>query len=73
MENVVKAMKGDTKLGGSFTWIAAILVGLVAYHCYSSYQEQIKAEQLEQQQGMDCLYQFKTEECNPLNLTDKCK
>ena len=22
---------------------------------------------------MDCLYQFKTEECNPLNLTDKCK
>ena len=33
----------------------------------------MKAEELEQKQGMDCLYQFKTEECNPLNLTDKCK
>ena len=30
-------------------------------------------EEAEQQEGMECLYQFKTEECNPLNLTDKCK
>ena len=53
-------------------WIILIFVSLVGYHCYDAYNEQIKAEEMQQKQGMDCLYQFKTEECNPLNLTEKC-
>ena len=33
----------------------------------------MKLEAQEQKEGMDCLYQFKTEECNPHNLTEKCQ
>ena len=74
IENTVKALKGDgKKFGQSFTWITVIFIGLIAYHCYSSYNEQMKLEEVEQKEGMDCLYHFKTEECNPYNLTEKCK
>ena len=30
-------------------------------------------EEDEREAAMDCMYQFKTQDCNPLNLTDKCK
>ena len=41
-------------------WISFIFVALILYHSYNSYHEQMKVEELEQKQGMDCLYQFKT-------------
>ena len=48
------------RLGSSFGWLILIFVGVVSFHCYTAYNEQLKVEEVEKQQGMDCLYQFKT-------------
>ena len=61
------------KFGSSLYWIIGIIVMLGAYHCYGSYQEQLQNQSLEKEEAMNCMYQFKTQDCNPLNLTDKCK
>ena len=54
------------------TWVIYILIALVLYHCYDAYSEQIQNEENEVKEGMDCLMQFKTSECNPMKLTDSC-
>jgi hypothetical protein len=73
VESVVKILKPEgKKIGQMSTWIIYILIGLVVYHCYDAYSEQIKTEEIEMKEGMDCLMQFKTSECNPLKLSDSC-
>ena len=52
--------------------IIAISISLAMYHCHEAYVEQLEEEQTEREQAMNCMYQFKTEDCNPLNMTDKC-
>jgi len=54
-------------------WIMAITVVLIGFHLYDTYQEQVKLQEDEKAEGLECLYQFKVSECNPLNLTDKCE
>ena len=53
-------------------WVIILVVGLLGYNTFNAYTEQMEIESVEETEGMNCLYQFKTEECNPLNLSDNC-
>jgi hypothetical protein len=48
------------------------LIVLAGYHTYDAYNEQVMLEEEEKKEGINCLYQFRTEECNPMKLSDKC-
>ena len=61
------------KFGNSLYWVIGIIIGLFIYNCYGAYQEQITFQDEEKEEAKNCMYQFKTQDCNPLNLTDKCK
>ena len=61
------------KLSPSLLWVIGIILGLFIYNCYGAYQEQIVFQNEEKEEAKNCMYQFKSEDCNPLNLTDKCK
>ncbi len=41
-------------------WMIAIILAFVAYRSHDVYMEHLKAQDLEQKEGMDSLYQFKT-------------
>ena len=61
------------QLDASKFWIIGIIILLGTYHCYTSYQEQVRNQGQEREEAMNCMYQFKAQDCNPMNLTDKCK
>ena len=61
------------KFGGAAYWVVGIIIILGIYHCYETYQEQVENQSLEKEEAMNCMYQFKTQDCNPMNLNDKCK
>ena len=43
-----------------------------SYHSYQIYQsDQITAKEM-QEKGKNCLYEFKVQQCNPMNMTDEC-
>jgi cytochrome c-type biogenesis protein CcmH/NrfG len=65
--------KETKKYSTAMYWVIAITVGLLLYHCYGTYVEQVGLEEAERNEAMDCMYQFKTQDCNPLNMSDKCK
>ena len=75
-EDPVMNIKGKLqkpKIGASLLWIILIFSALLTFHSYNAYHEQVEEQEQEQKKGMECLYQFKTEECNPLNLTERCE
>ena len=65
-------VQGKKSFGSSLWWVVGIIVALIIYHCIGAYQEQVSFQQLEKEEAMNCMYQFKAQDCNPLNLTDKC-
>ena len=72
-EEQVQILKTDkVKMRNSMYWMIVILFAFVAYHSHDVYKEHLKAQDIEQKEGMDCLYQFKTQECNPMKLSQKC-
>ena len=66
-------VKKYRQFGPSLYWVVGIILALFVYNCYGAYQEQITFQNEEKEEAMNCMYQFKTQDCNPLNLTDKCK
>jgi hypothetical protein len=64
--------EGDSGKGRMIPLVLVILLLLSGYHTYDAYQEEMRMEEEEKKEGLNCLYQFRTEDCNPMKLNDKC-
>ena len=50
-----------------------IFIVFGAYHSYFVYKDDLAELKEHQEEGKNCLLEFKVQQCNPLNMTDECQ
>ena len=47
-----------------------VFVVFAAYHSFGVYRQEVEETEKLAKEGQTCLYEFKVQQCNPMNLTD---